>query len=35
MNGEFEFLCYRTLSNMLNSHADRYICAPARPTLYR
>jgi len=25
---------YRTLSNMLNSHAERYICAPPRPTFY-
>ena len=24
---------YRTLSNILTSHADRYICAPTRPTL--
>jgi len=25
---------YRTLSNVLNSHAERCICVPPRPTLY-
>jgi len=25
---------YRTLSNMLNSHAELHICAPPRPTFY-
>jgi len=27
-------LISRTLSNVLNSHAEHYICAPLRPTLY-